>query len=129
MEIKTARYSKAINDFRKLDKNGKDSWNNGEKGQFISWKKDIEKFNLLKNKDVEKYFVLVEQCFDQSLFDKLYSQNKYEIKQLFGNFEYKKIEFELKWNKAPVNKCIIRIFDLKNHNQQHIPQKTFAEKF
>lgn len=28
MEIKTARYSKAINDFRKLDKNGKDSWNN-----------------------------------------------------------------------------------------------------
>ena len=118
MEIKTARYSKAINDSRKLDKNGKNSWNNGEKGQFRSWKKDIEKFDLLKNKEVEKYFVLVEQCFDDSLFDKLFSENRYEMKQLFEKFEYQKIEFELNWNKAPVNKCIVRIFDLKNHSQQ-----------
>ncbi|MCG9970516.1 hypothetical protein [Christiangramia crocea] len=129
MEIKTARYSKAINDVRKLDKFGKDSWNNGEKGQFRSWKKDIEKFDLLKNKDVGKYFVLVEQCFDESLFDKLYSQDRYEMKQLFGKFEYKKIEFELKWNKAPVNKCIVRIFDLKNYSQERIPQMAgFTEK-
>ncbi|MFD0977586.1 hypothetical protein [Salinimicrobium gaetbulicola] len=118
MEIKTARYSKAINDPRRLDKNGKDSWNNGEKEQFINWRKDIEKFDLLKNKDAEKYFVLVEQCFDESLFDKLYSEDRYELKQLFNKFEYKEIEFDLKWNKAPVNKCIIRIFNLKNHSQR-----------
>lgn len=116
MEIKTARYSKALNEPRRLDKNGKDSWNNGEKGQFISWKKDIEKFYLLKNRDVEKYFVLVEQCYNESLFDKLFSEDRYEMKQLFQKFEYKKIEFKLIWNKAPVNKCIVRIFDLKNHS-------------
>ena len=117
MEIKTARYSKAKDDIRKLDKFGRNSWNNGEKGQFNSWKKDIQKFNLLDNIDVEKYFVLVEQCFEDSLFDKMYSQNLYDIKQLFGELEYKKIEFELKWNKAPVNKCIVRIFELKNYKK------------
>ncbi|SDR81685.1 hypothetical protein [Christiangramia echinicola] len=118
MEIKTARYSKAKDDVRKLDKFGKNSWNNGEKGQFNSWKKDIQKFNLLNNIEVEKYFVLVEQCFDDSLFDKMNSQNLYEIKQLFGELKYNKIEFELKWNKAPVNKCIVRIFELKNYSKQ-----------
>ena len=124
MEIKTARYSKAKDDVRTLDKFGKNSWNNGEKGQFNSWKKDIEKFNLLENRDVEKYFVLVEQCFDDSLFDKMISKNFYGIKEIFGELEYKKIEFELKWNKAPVNKCIVRIFELKNYSQQRLSQIT-----
>ena len=123
MEIKTARYSKA-NDIRKLDKNGKDSWNNGEKGQFISWKRDIKKFDLLKNNEVEKYFVLVEQCFDESLFDKLISQDRYEMKNLFEKFEFKKIEFELNWKKAPVNKCIVRIFDLKTYSEQRSTLKS-----
>jgi hypothetical protein len=111
MEIKTVRYSKIKNDPRRFDKNNKDSWNNGEKGQFLSWIKDIEKFKLLRDKKVNKYFVLVEQCYDESLFDILNSQNRYEIKKYFENINYDKIEFELKWNKAPVNKCIIRIFN------------------
>jgi len=116
MEIKTSRYSNCKDDLRRLDKNGNDTWNNNQKGQFQSWKKDIEKLKKLKDKELPKYFVLVEQCYDDSLFDKLYSKNTYDIKDYFENIKYEKTEFELKWNKAPVDKCIIRIFDFKNYS-------------
>ena len=112
MEIKTARYSTTKGDVRRLDKNGNDTWNNNQSGQFQSWKKDIEKLKSLNDKELPKYFALVEQCYNDSLFDKLYMQNTYDIKDYFENIKYEKIEFELKWNKAPVDKCIVRIFDL-----------------
>lgn len=114
MEIKTSRFSNCKDDIRRLDKNGKDTWNNNQKGQFKSWKKDIEKLKKLNNKVLPKYFVLVEQCYDESLFDNLYSQNSYDIKEYFENIKYEKFEFKLKWNKAPVDKCIVRIFEFKN---------------
>ena len=114
MEIKTARFSNIKGDIRRLDKKGKDTWNNNQKGQFQSWKKDIEKLKSLNDKELPKYFVLVEQCHDESLFDKLIDKNLYDIKDYFEGIDYYKIEFGLKWNKAPVNKCIVRIFDLKN---------------
>ena len=114
MEIKTSRFSNCPDDIRRLDKNGKDTWNNNQKGQFQSWKKDLEKLKNLNNNEIPKYFVLVEQCYDESLFDKLFSQNSYDIRKYFVNIKYKKYEFKLKWNKAPVDKCIVRIFDFKN---------------
>lgn len=115
MEIKTSRYSNnKKEDLRRLDKNGNDTWNNNQKGQFQSWKKDIDKLKNLNDNELPKYFVLVEQCSEDSLFDKLYSQNTYDIKTYFENIKYKKTEFKLKWNKSPVDKCIVRIFDFKN---------------
>ena len=38
---------------------------------------------------------------------------KSEIKDYFEGMNHEKIMFKLKWNKAPVDKCIVRIFDLK----------------
>jgi hypothetical protein len=114
MEIKTARYSNLKGDIRRLDKNGKDTWNNNQSGQFQSWKKDIEKLKRITNKETPKYFVLVEQCFEDSVFDKIYNENLYDVRDYFEGVKYDKIEFELKWNKAPVDKCIVRIFDFKN---------------
>ena len=113
MEIKTARYSNLKGDIRRLDKNGKDSWNNNPRGQAQSWKKDIEKLKKIKNKELPKYFILVEQCHAESIFEILMKDKKSEIKDYFEGMNHEKIMFELKWNKAPVDKCIVRIFDLK----------------
>lgn len=116
MEIKTARYFNLKGDVRRLDKNGKDTWNNNQRGQYQSWIKDIEKLKKIENKEFPKYFVLVEQCNEESLFDKLLNKNLYDIRNYFENINYNKIVFDLKWNKAPVDKCIVRIFDLKNYS-------------
>jgi len=116
MEIKTCWYSENKEDKRRLDKNGNNSWTNKSSEQFKNWKKDIEKLNKIEESKLSKYFVLVEQCYDVSLFDKLIDNNLYNINDCFGNIKYEKIEFDLKWNKAPVDKCIVRIFDLKNYS-------------
>jgi hypothetical protein len=116
MEIKTCWYSENKIDKRRLDKNGNNSWTNKPSEQFKNWKKDIEKLNKIEDSKLSKYFVLVEQCYNVSLFDKLIDNNSYNIKDFFGNIKYDKIEFDLMWNKAPVNKCIVRIFDFKKYN-------------
>jgi hypothetical protein len=111
MEIKTSRYSE-LKDKRQLDKNSKNSWSNSPKEQFDSWKKDIEKLKKLNNNNTSKFFVLVEQCNDKSLFDKIITEKKYENYQLLQDLNQMSYEFELIWKKAPVNKCIVRIFGI-----------------
>lgn len=111
MEIKTSRYSE-LKDKRQLDKNKKNTWNNNPKEQFDNWKKDIEKLKNLNNNNISKFFVLVEQCNEQSLWDKIISEKKYESHQLLNELKQENHEFELIWKKAPVNKCIVRIFSV-----------------
>jgi len=116
MEIKTARYSNCKGDLRRLDKNGNDTWSNNQREQLKSWKKDIDKLKKIEDKESPRYFVLVEQCYNDSLFEKLYKNNTYDIRNYFENIKYDEIEFDLKWNKAPVDKCIVRIFYFKNYS-------------
>ena len=112
VEIKTSRYSE-LKDERRLDKNKNNTWSNSPKEQFDSWKKDIMKLRNISNNKILKYFVLVEQCNDdKSLYDKIIIENKYEDSHLFQELKQDKYEFELIWKKAPVNKCIVRIFTL-----------------
>ncbi|OCK42217.1 hypothetical protein BA195_11365 [Tenacibaculum soleae] len=113
MEIKTSWYSLLKEDVRRLDKRGNDTWNNKPREQYESWKRDIKKLQNIENTKHPKYFVLVEQCNQDSLFEELYTKNKYNIKEDFESVKCEKIEFELRWNKAPVDKCVVRVFDLK----------------
>ena len=101
-----------LKDKRQLDKNKKNTWNNNPKEQFDNWKKDIEKLKNLNNNNISKFFVLVEQCNEQSLWDKIISEKKYESHQLLNELKQENHEFELIWKKAPVNKCIVRIFSV-----------------
>ena len=111
MEIKTSRYSE-VKDKRQLDKNKKNTWNNNPKEQFNSWKKDLQKLKNQNKKNISKFFVLIEQCNENSLYDKIISENKYENSEMLQELKQDNFEFELVWRKAPVNKCIIRIFSL-----------------
>jgi hypothetical protein len=82
MEIKTSRYSE-LKDKRQLDKNNKNSWSNSPKEQFDSWKKDIEKSNKLNNNITSKFFVVVEQCNEKSLLDKIIIEKNMKIINCF----------------------------------------------
>lgn len=122
MEIKTSWYSPKASkkDKRRLDKNGNNSWNNKPGKQFDKWKEDIERLKKLNNSELSKYFVLVEQYHTESLFDKLCSKNKDDSDNPFKDLKYEKAEFDLIWKKAPVDKCIVRIFSFQNDSEQCI---------
>lgn len=107
MEIKTSWYSSSKDKRRK-------KLNNKPKAQLEQWKKDIKKLN--KKRNVSKYFVLVEQHSNQhSLYDKVCNGEKYPNSNFFKKCELKKkITFDLKWKKAPVDECTIRIFEVKS---------------
>ena len=108
MEIKTSHYSE-LKDERIFDKNNKASWNNKPSEQFEKWKGDVLKLQSLDS-DILKFFVLVEQCNEESCLDKILSEKKLENFQLFQKLEQESCEFELNWKKAPVNRCVVRIF-------------------
>ena len=81
----------------------------------FSFLSQVEKNNVtVQNSNILSMdFILVEQCHAESIFEILMKDKKSEIKDYFEGMNHEKIMFELKWNKAPVDKCIVRIFDLK----------------
>jgi|GEM_PF-3102575 len=116
IEIKTSWFSQNKNDRRRLDKFDKNTWNNKPKEQFLNWIKDLDKLNTRFENKENLYFILVEQYDTTPLFDLIIKKYKYDGINRLTALEQDHHIFDLKWNKAPLDKCIIRIFTVNKNS-------------